>query len=131
VYSSAESRILFPKSFISAPLKNLKINVDLGVAPKIIVTKKFINTSQKEAEKMKDVKGTIISIIAEYLDKEESELNGSSSFTEIGLDSLDIMELVMQMQEELDCKIELSQDITTIDSLAELIENGNREQATA
>jgi acyl carrier protein len=131
VYSSAESRILFPKSFISAPLKNLKINVDLGVAPKIIVTKKFINTSQKEAEKMKDVKGTIIRIIAEYLDKEESELNGSSSFTEIGLDSLDIMELVMQMQEELDCKIELSQDITTIDSLAELIENGNREQATA
>ncbi len=80
---------------------------------------------------MKDVKGTIIRIIAEYLDKEESELNGSSSFTEIGLDSLDIMELVMQMQEELDCKIELSQDITTIDSLAELIENGNREQATA
>ena len=36
--------------------------------------------------------------------------------------SLDIMELVMQMQEELDCKIELSQEITTIDKLVELIE---------
>ena len=71
---------------------------------------------------MKDVKGTIIRIIAEYLDKEECEISSSSTFTEIGLDSLDIMELVMQMQEELDCKIELSQEITTIDKLVELIE---------
>jgi acyl carrier protein len=71
---------------------------------------------------MKDVKGTIIRIIAEYLDKEESEIKSTDTFTDIGLDSLDIMELVMQMQEELDCKIELSQDITTIDKLAELIE---------
>ena len=71
---------------------------------------------------MKDVKATIVRIIAEYLDKEESEIKSSDTFTDIGLDSLDIMELVMQMQEELDCKIELSQEITTIDKLAELIE---------
>ena len=80
---------------------------------------------------MKDVKGTIIRIIAEYLDKDESELNGTSTFTEIGLDSLDIMELVMQMQEELDCKIELTQDITSIDSLTEFIEKERAEKATA
>ena len=71
---------------------------------------------------MKDVKGTIIKIIAEYLDKEEAEIYSTATFSEIGLDSLDIMELVMQMQEELDCKIELSQEITTIDKLVELIE---------
>ena len=74
---------------------------------------------------MKDVKGTIIRIIAEYLDKDEAEVSPSSTFTEIGLDSLDIMELVMQMQEELDCKIELSQEITSIDKLVELIESSN------
>ena len=71
---------------------------------------------------MKDVKGVIVKIIAEYLDKEESEISVTSTFSEIGLDSLDIMELVMQMQEELDCKIELSQEITTIEKLAEHIE---------
>ena len=60
--------------------------------------------------------------IAEYLDKDEAEVSPSATFTEIGLDSLDIMELVMQMQEELDCKIELSQDITTIEQLTKLIE---------
>ena len=71
---------------------------------------------------MKDVKGTIIRIIAEYLDKDEAEISPAATFTEIGLDSLDIMELVMQMQEELDCKIELSQEITTIDKLVAHIE---------
>ena len=71
---------------------------------------------------MKDVRGVIVKIIAEYLDKDEGEVSVNSTFTEIGLDSLDIMELVMQMQEELDCKIELSQDITTIEQLAQLIE---------
>lgn len=72
---------------------------------------------------MKETRETIVRIIAEYLDKEESEISTSKTFTEIGLDSLDIMELVMQMEEELDCKIELSQDITSIDKLAELIDN--------
>ena len=71
---------------------------------------------------MQDVTETIIRVIAEYLDKDPSEIQATDTFSEIGLDSLDIMELVMQMQEELDCKIELSQEITTIDKLAELIE---------
>ncbi len=72
---------------------------------------------------MNEVKETIVRIIAEYLDKDTSEISTSESFTDIGLDSLDIMELVMQIQEELDCKIELSQEITNIDKLTELIEN--------
>ena len=50
---------------------------------------------------MKDITAGIIHIIAEYLGKEESEIKADDRFTDIGLDSLDIMELVMQMQEEL------------------------------
>ncbi len=71
---------------------------------------------------MKNVTETIIRVIAEYLDKDASEIAATDTFAEIGLDSLDIMELVMQLQEELDCKIELSQDITSIEKLAEYIE---------
>ena len=70
---------------------------------------------------MEDIKGTITRIIAEYLDKDASEVDTAARFTEIGLDSLDIMELVMQMQEEPDCKIELTQEITSIDKLAEVV----------
>lgn len=72
---------------------------------------------------MKETRETIVRIIAEYLDKDEAQISAKNSFSEIGLDSLDIMELVMQMEEELDCKVELTQEITTIDKLAELIES--------
>lgn len=71
---------------------------------------------------MNDVKETIVRIIAEYLDKDASEISTSENFTDIGLDSLDIMELVMQIKEELGCDFELSQEITNIDKLTELIE---------
>ena len=96
-----------------------------GLAPRLLYQRIQIVQPGRTGEgelKMKDVKGTIIKIIAEYLDKEETEISSTATFSEIGLDSLDIMELVMQMQEELDCKIELSQEITTIDKLVELIE---------
>lgn len=68
------------------------------------------------------MKETIIRIIAEYLDKDEAEISATATFGEIGLDSLDIMELVMQIEEELDCKIELSQELNTIEKLAQYIE---------
>lgn len=68
------------------------------------------------------MKDTIINIIAEYLGKDASEISSSETFKEIGLDSLDVMELVMQIEEELDCKIELSQKIDNIDKLCAYIE---------
>ena len=74
---------------------------------------------------VKEIKDTIIRIIAEYLDKDEAEVASDATFSDIGLDSLDIMELTMQIEEELDTKVELSQEITTIDKLAELIANAD------
>ena len=68
------------------------------------------------------MKDTIINIIAEYLGNDASEISSSETFKEIGLDSLDVMELVMQIEEELDCKIELSQEIDNIDKLCAYIE---------
>ncbi len=47
---------------------------------------------------MKNVTETIIRVTAGYLDKDESEFKATDTFAEIGLDSLDIMELVMQLQ---------------------------------
>lgn len=68
------------------------------------------------------MKETITNIIAEYLGKDASEISTTDTFKEIGLDSLDVMELVMQIEEEVDVKIELSQDIDNIDKLCEYIE---------
>ena len=72
---------------------------------------------------MEENKKVIVRVIAEYLDKDEAEISTTDTFTDIGLDSLDIMELVMEIQEELDCKIELSQEINTIEKLAKYIED--------
>ncbi len=68
------------------------------------------------------MKETITNIIAEYLGKDASEISTTDTFKEIGLDSLDVMELVMQIEEEVDVKIELSQDIDNIDKLCDYIE---------
>ena len=63
----------------------------------------------------------IAEIIAEYMDKDVAEINVEDTFSDIGLDSLDIMELVMNIEEEFDCKIELSQELNTIQKLADYI----------
>lgn len=62
-------------------------------------------------------------MIAEYLGKDADAIATNVTFTEMGIDSLDIAELVMQMEDEFSCSIEMSQDINTIDALAEYIEN--------
>lgn len=69
------------------------------------------------------MKETVTNIIAEYLGKDASEISTTDTFKKIGLDSLDIMELVMQIEDEVDCKIELSQDMDNIEKLCEYIEN--------
>ncbi len=62
-------------------------------------------------------------MIAEYLGKETDKIATNVTFSEMGIDSLDIAELVMQMEDEFGCSIEMSQDINTIDALAEYIAN--------
>jgi acyl carrier protein len=71
------------------------------------------------------MKEQIVEIIAEYLGKDISEIDASVTFTEIGLDSLDIAELVMDIEDKLDVSIELSQEINTIDKLVDYINANN------
>ena len=66
-------------------------------------------------EKMKE-------IIADFLGKDVSEIKEDMTFTDMGIDSLDIAELVMQIEDEFDVSIEMSQEINTIDALADYIE---------
>ncbi len=66
-------------------------------------------------EKMKE-------IIADFLEKDVSEIKEDMTFTDMGIDSLDIAELVMQIEDEFDVSIEMSQEINTINALADYIE---------
>lgn len=61
-------------------------------------------------------------IIAEYKDMDASEIQMTSTFEELDLDSLDMVELVMEVEEKLGVTIEMSESIVTIEDLVKVIE---------
>jgi len=61
-------------------------------------------------------------IIAEKMDIEPERINNDTTFAELGLDSLDTVELIMAFEEEFGVSIEVDQEIKTISESAELIE---------
>ena len=68
-----------------------------------------------------DIKEKLVEIIAKYLDVEESTIKTDVHFTDLGLDSLDVAELIMQVEDELGISVELSEEIDTLDKLADYI----------
>ena len=73
----------------------------------------------KEITPMKD---KLIEILADYKNVPASEIKTDVPFTELGLDSLDVAELVMQIEDELGVTLEMSVQYNTIDKLAAYIE---------
>ena len=73
----------------------------------------------KEITPMKD---KLIEILADYKNVPASEIKTDVPFTELGLDSLDIAELVMQIEDELGLTLEMSIKYNTVDKLAAYIE---------
>ncbi len=69
------------------------------------------------------MKEKLIGIIAEYLGKDAADMDADVTFEDLGLDSLDIAELVMQIEDEMGVTIDLSADLNNIDKLVEYIEN--------
>ncbi|MBQ7355029.1 MAG: acyl carrier protein [Clostridia bacterium] len=69
------------------------------------------------------MKEKLLTIIAEYLGKDVAEIEADSTFEDLGLDSLDIAELVMQIEDELGVTIELNAELNNIDKLVDYIES--------
>ena len=63
----------------------------------------------------------IIKVIREYKGDETLVITEETLFADLGLDSLDIVELVMSLEEELSTSIEMNEDIATIGDLIKLI----------
>ena len=68
------------------------------------------------------MKEKIVEILAEYKNVDASEIKTDVPFTELGLDSLDVAELVMQIEDELGVTLEMSVQYNTVDKLAAYIE---------
>jgi acyl carrier protein len=71
------------------------------------------------------MKEKLIAILADYKNVDPSEIKTDVPFTELGLDSLDVAELVMQIEDELGVTLEMSTKYNTVDKLAAYIEENS------
>ncbi len=71
-----------------------------------------------EFEKVRDM-------IAEKMDIDPDEITLETSFEDMQIDSLDMVEIVMDLEEEFDVSIEAGEGLKTVGDLVEFIKNAN------
>ena len=78
---------------------------------------------------MSDIKSKVVSIIVDKLGVEESEVNNEASFTnDLGADSLDTVELIMEFEKEFNIAIpdDQAENIQTVgDAISYIEKNAN------
>ena len=65
----------------------------------------------------------VASMLADYKGIDVSGITAETTFAEIKLDSLDVAELVMQIEDELGVSLEMSAEYNTVDKLLAYIES--------
>lgn len=65
----------------------------------------------------------IQSYLAAQLDISADEINRDTTFESLGIDSLDTVEMVMDLEEELGVELELEEKVATVGELADYIES--------
>lgn len=65
----------------------------------------------------------IAELIAERNDCDVSEITMDSSFRDLGIDSLDTVEMLMNLEDKLGKEIELEQSVETVGDLVRYIED--------
>ena len=66
---------------------------------------------------------SIDNVIAERTDCDVTTIKPESTFTELGIDSLDTVELLMSLEDEIGVEIELDQKVETVDDLNKFIQS--------
>ncbi len=64
-------------------------------------------------------------VICEFKDLKEEEVTMDTEFEELGLDSLDMVELVMQIEEEMGITVEMNEDLKTVRDVVNELEGKN------
>lgn len=66
---------------------------------------------------------TIAKLLAERNDCDVSEIQRETTFQDLGVDSLDTVEMLMDLEDELGMEIELDQKVETVGELVDFIES--------
>ncbi len=70
------------------------------------------------------VQEKLIALIAENVDCDAAELNENTEFATLGIDSLDIAELLMTVEDEFGVTVEMDPALKTVGDLVAKIEEG-------
>lgn len=65
---------------------------------------------------------TIAKLLAETKDIDVATIKPEMTFADLGLDSLDVAELVMNMEDELGVSIEINPDLKTVQDVVNVVE---------
>ena len=61
-------------------------------------------------------------LLADHLDMDASEIEAETKFEDLGIDSLDTAEIMMEMEDEFGVEIKFEEDGTTVGALAAYID---------
>ena len=65
----------------------------------------------------------IAAMLAEKLECDAADIKPETEFGTLGIDSLDVMELLMNLEDEIGIEIELDEKVATIDDLDKFIQS--------
>jgi len=64
----------------------------------------------------------LIKLLAEHLEMDAAAIQADTTFESLGIDSLDTVEMVMELEEQLGVELELDEKVATVGELAAFIE---------
>ena len=64
----------------------------------------------------------LVELLAEHLGQSPDSITADSTFEDLGVDSLDTVELLMELEEHLGIEIELDEKVTTVGELVAFVE---------
>lgn len=68
------------------------------------------------------VQEKIIEMLAETTDVDASEITADTKFADLGIDSLDITEMAMDLEDEFGISLEMNPELNTVGKLVEAVE---------
>lgn len=71
----------------------------------------------------------IAELIAEHNDCDVSEVTTESTFKDLGIDSLDTVEMLINLEDKIGVEIELDEKVDTVGDLVKFVEKKMEEQA--
>ena len=68
-----------------------------------------------------DVFNAIAEVVSERMDTAKEDVKAESTFRDLGVDSLDTVEILMELEDKLGIEIELDRKISTVSDLVSFI----------